>query len=85
MGRHSRRFWRDKQKCPLGSTCRVWTWNCGRNDRIGAFIVTNTRGLIIIMIISRIITIIMITPDEELAEPVLALSKEEADEVADDT
>ena len=39
------------------------------------------------MIISRIvnITIIMITPDEELAEPVLALSKEEADEVADDT
>ena len=37
------------------------------------------------MIISRIITIIMIPPDEELAEPVLALSKEEADEVADDT
>ena len=31
------------------------------------------------------ITIIMIPPDEELAEPVLALSKEEADEVADDT
>ena len=39
--------------------------------------------MIIIMIIN--ITIIMIPPDEELAEPVLALSKEEADEVADDT
>ena len=36
------------------------------------------------MIISRIITIIMITPDEELAEPVLALSKEEAEEVKED-
>ena len=43
------------------------------------------KGSNIIMIISRIITIIMIPPDEELAEPVLALSKEEADEVADDT
>ena len=39
--------------------------------------------MIIIMII--VIVIIMIPPDEELAEPVLALSKEEADEVADDT
>ena len=39
--------------------------------------------MIIIMII--IIVIIMIPPDEELAEPVLALSKEEAEEVADDT
>ena len=39
--------------------------------------------MIIIMII--IIVIVMIPPDEELAEPVLALSKEEADEVADDT
>ena len=39
--------------------------------------------MFIIMII--IIVIIMIPPDEELAEPVLALSKEEADEVADDT
>ena len=39
--------------------------------------------MIIIMII--IIVILMIPPDEELAEPVLALSKEEADEVADDT
>ena len=39
--------------------------------------------MIIIMIIN--ITTIKIPPDEELAEPVLALSKEEADEVADDT
>ena len=39
--------------------------------------------MIIIMIIINVI--IMIPPDEELAEPVLALSKEEAEEVADDT
>ena len=32
-----------------------------------------------------IIVKIMIPPDEELAEPVLALSKEDADEGADDT
>ena len=38
-----------------------------------------------IMIMIIIIVIIMIPPDEELAEPVLALSEEEADEVADDT
>ena len=54
-------------------------------DRSGYRYYWKPRGSNIIMIISRIITIIMITPDEELAEPVLALSKEEADEVADDT
>ena len=41
--------------------------------------------MIIIIIMTINITIIMIPPDEELAEPVLALSKEDADEVADDT
>ena len=41
--------------------------------------------MIMIIIMTINITIIMIPPDEELAEPVLALSKEDADEVADDT
>ena len=41
--------------------------------------------MIMIIIMTIKITIIMIPPDEELAEPVLALSKEDADEVADDT
>ena len=41
--------------------------------------------MIMIIIMTINIAIIMIPPDEELAEPVLALSKEEADEVADDT
>ena len=41
--------------------------------------------MIMIMIMIIIIVIVMIPPDEELAEPVLALSKEDADEVADDT